>query len=97
MPNYILLVNYTDQGIRDIKGTPQRTSEVYKILEAAGGKMVGDYLVMGQYDRVAIIEAPNDEVAMTFLLRLNSRGNIRTTTLRAFTKEQTADIVKRLP
>ena len=52
---------------------------------------------MGEYDYVGIGEAPSDEVAMTFMLAQGSAGNVRTTTLKAFTKEEFAEIVKKLP
>jgi len=97
MPTYISLMNLTDQGIKDIKNAPQRVEEAVKGLEAMGGKLIGFYTVMGEYDYVGIAEAPSDEVAMTFLLGLGSTGNVRTTTLKAFTKEQIAEMVKRLP
>jgi len=54
------------------------------------------YTVMGEYDYVAIGEAPSDEVGMTFLLGLGSQGNVRTTTLRAFTRDEFAQMVKKL-
>ncbi len=97
MPTYITLMNLTDQGIRDIKNAPQRVAEAVKVLEAMGGKLIGFYTVMGQYDYVGIAEAPSDEVAMAFLLGLGSAGNVRTTTLKAFTMEQFAEVVKKLP
>ena len=61
MPTYIVLYKLTDQGIRDIKEAPQRIEEGTKALEAAGGKVIGFYSVMGEYDYVSIGEAPNDE------------------------------------
>jgi len=57
----------TDQGIKDIKNAPQRTADNVKRFEAMGGKLIGFYTVMGEYDYVGIAEAPNDEVAMTFM------------------------------
>ena len=62
-----------------------------------GGKLIGFYAVMGKYDYVAIGEAPSDEVAMAFNLSLGSFGNVRTTTLKAFTKEEFAEIVRKMP
>ena len=62
-----------------------------------GGKVLGFYAVMGEYDYVAIGEAPSDQVAMTFALGLGSAGNVRTTSLKAFTKEELAEMVKKLP
>lgn len=97
MPIYISLMKLTDQGIRDIKNAPQRVEGAVKGLDAMGGKLISFYTVMGEYDYVGIAEAPNDEVAMTFLLGLGIGGNVRTTTLKAFTKEQLAEIVKKLP
>ena len=97
MPTYVLLMNLTEQGIKTIKEAPARIEMNTKALEAAGGKMIGFYTVMGQYDYVAIAEVPSDEVGMTQLLTLGMLGNIRTTTLKAFTTKEFAEIVKRLP
>jgi len=62
-----------------------------------GGKLVGFYSVMGEYDYVGISEAPSDEVITAFLLALGADGNVRTTTLKAFTTEEFVEIVKKLP
>jgi uncharacterized protein with GYD domain len=97
MPTYITLYKFTDQGIKGIKDIPQRMEDAIKNYEAMGGKVIGVYTVMGEYDIIAIGEVPSDEIAMTFSLALGSHGNIRTTTLKAFTKEQFAAIVKNLP
>jgi len=97
MATYVLLMNLTDQGIKDIKNAPGRIEAAIKALEAMGGKLIGFYTVMGEYDYVAIGEAPRDEVVLAFLLGLGSQGNVRTTTLKAFTREEFAEIVKKLP
>jgi uncharacterized protein with GYD domain len=97
MPTYILLANLTDQAIKAIKIAPKRIDKAIKNFEEMGGKLIGLYTTMGEYDYVAIGEAPNVEVAMTFLLRLGSAGDIRTKTLRAFTKEELAEMLKKLP
>ena len=97
MPTYVVLYKLTDQGIRNIKEAPQRIEEGIKAIEAMGGKVIGFYSVMGEYDYVGIGEMPNDETAVTFALALGSQGNARTTTLKAFTKEEFAEIVKKLP
>ena len=97
MATYILLMKLTDQGRKDIKGVPQRIEQAAKTVEAMGGKMIGFYATMGEYDYVAIGEGLSDEVMMTFLLGLGSLGNVRTTTLKAFTKEEFAEMVKKLP
>ncbi|MBS7654872.1 GYD domain-containing protein [Candidatus Bathyarchaeota archaeon] len=97
MPIYVCLMKLTDQGIREIKNAPKRIQEAIKALEAMGGKLIAFYMVMGEYDYVGIAEAPSDEVAAAFLLGLGSSGYVRTTTLKAFTTEQIAAIVGRLP
>ena len=97
MPTYISLMKLTDQGIKDVKNLPQRIEESIKGLEAMGGKLIDFYVVMGEWDYLGIAEAPSDEVAMTFLLALGSAGNVRTTTLKAFTMEQVAGMVSKLP
>lgn len=90
-------MKFTDKGIKDIKNAPQRIENGIKAWEAMGGKLIGFYAVMGEYDYVAVGEASSDEVAMTFNMSLGSAGNVRTTTLRAFTKEELTEMVKKLP
>jgi uncharacterized protein with GYD domain len=97
MPTYIGLYKLTDQGIKNAKDAPGRVEDAIKGAEAMGGKVIGVYAVMGEYDYVSIGEFPSDEVAMAFSMALGSRGNVRTTTLKAFTKEEFAQIAKKLP
>jgi uncharacterized protein with GYD domain len=97
MPTYVTLMNLTEQGVKDIKEAPARVEAAAKALEAVGGCMTAFYCVMGQYDYVTVVEAPNDEVAVAQLLGLGMGGNVRTTTLKAFTKDEFAAIVKMLP
>jgi len=97
MPTYIALYKLTDQGIKSIKDAPNRIEEGIKGAEAMGAKVLGFYTVMGEYDYVAIGEFPSDEAVMAFAMALGSGGNVRTTTLKAFTKEEFAQIVKKLP
>ena len=68
MPMYISLMKLTEQGIKDIKNAPQRVEEAAKGLEALGGCLHAFYLVMGEYDSVAISEGPSDEEAITLLM-----------------------------
>lgn len=97
MPLYITLCKLTDEGVKDIKNAPKRIRAAGKMLEKMGGKIHGFYLTIGDYDYVAIGEAPSDEVACTFLLGLGATGILRTTTLKAFTLDELAEIVKKLP
>ena len=97
MATYVMLMKLTGQGVQNIKEAPGRIEEAIKGLDALGGKLLGFYVVMGEYDYIAVGEAPNDEVVMNFLLRLGSQGNVKTTTLKAFTKEEFAAVVDKLP
>ena len=97
MSTFVLLMNLTEQGITNIKDAPARIEEAVNALEAVGGKVLAFYTVMGPYDYVSIVEAPSDQVALAQLLGLGMGGNVRTTTLRAFSREEFAEIVKMLP
>lgn len=97
MPTYIVLTNYTDQGVKSIRDTPKRHEQYLKNTTASGGKVIAEYVVIGQYDRVAIIEYPNDEAMLAHLLRIGAGGNVRTTTLKAFTQAEFTKIVQKLP
>ena len=97
MPTYIILMNLTEQGAKDIKTAPERVQAAADSLAAAGGKLVGFYLTMGEYDYVAIAEAPSDEVALLQLFGLAAAGNVNTTTLKAFTKEEFGGLLQKLP
>ena len=97
MPTYVTLFKLTDQGIKAVKDAPRRIEDAVKGMQAGGGKLIDIYAVMGEYDYVAIGEAPSDEVAVSIALALGSQGSVRTTTLRAFTREELASLVKKLP
>jgi uncharacterized protein with GYD domain len=88
MPMYMALINYTDQGIRNIKDSPKRLEATKKALKKLGGGMKAFYLTQGNYDGVLIFEVPNEEALTSFLLKTGAAGNVRTTTLRAFTEEE---------
>jgi uncharacterized protein with GYD domain len=97
MAVYIHLMKLTDQGIKDIKNAPKRVDEAAKNIEALGGKLTGFYCTMGEYDYISITEGLSEEVGMAYLLKLGAQGNVRTTTLKAFTRQEFAEIVKKMP
>ena len=97
MPSYVLLVNYTDEGMRNIKYLPQHVRAFRQAVEAVGGRVPHVYLTMGQYDLVAIIEAPSDQVCVSISLGLSSLGNVRSTTLKAFGEDELTDVVENIP
>jgi uncharacterized protein with GYD domain len=96
MSHYILLLNWTDQGIRNVKDTIKRADAFKSYLEKKGGKLTDIFYTFGQYDLVLIVELPNDDDAMSVLLGTGALGNIRSTTLKAFNLEETRRIVENL-
>lgn len=96
MSHYILLLNWTDQGIRNVKDTIKRAESFKSYLEKKGGKLTDIFYTFGQYDLVLIVELPNDDEAMSVLLGTGALGNIRSTTLKAFNLEETRRIVENL-
>jgi uncharacterized protein with GYD domain len=84
MPTYVSLFKFTDQGIKNVKGTLDRVQQARSAMEKAGGRMTAIYWTQGQYDLVAITDWPDEEAATAFLLQLGMAGNVRTETLRAF-------------
>ncbi len=93
MPTYVTLFQWTEQGAKNVKSAPARFSAAKKLIEAKGGRILGLYVTMGQYDIVAITEGPNDEAASAIALSIASQGNAKTTTMRAFTESEFAGIV----
>ncbi|MBI2126372.1 MAG: GYD domain-containing protein [Thaumarchaeota archaeon] len=96
MPNYIVLGNWTDQGIRNVKDSPKRAVAAKEMVQKAGGKWHGIYYTFGQYDFVVLTEFPNDQAAFTFALTIGSLGNARTTTLKAFPESEGFEIIGKL-
>ena len=88
MPAYITLCNWTQKGIENVKDSPARLDVAKKAFQAAGGKMLGFYMTLGQYDFVTISEFPDDESAAKALLTLAAAGSIRSHTLKAFTEAE---------
>ncbi len=96
MHTYIVLMKLTDQGIRAAKDAPDRIEAGSKVLEKLGGKIRGFYATLGEYDYVACVEAPNEAIVMHFLLSFGAAGDVRTTTMKALTKEEFEEIARKL-
>jgi uncharacterized protein with GYD domain len=96
MPTYVVLMNWTDQGVRTAGETVQRRDQADALAEKHGARIEQVYWTVGPYDIVAIVEAPGDESATAMLLELGSQGNLRTTTLRAYDREAMSGIIERL-
>jgi len=97
MPLSVTLYKLTDQGIRDIKSSPERIRQATAAWEGWGGKILGVYSTQGPYDLVAISEAEDDEMAAAFALSLGAQGNVTTLTMRAFDTEEYERIVSKIP
>ena len=93
MATFVSLMNFTDQGIKDFRDTAKRAEAFTGLARQHGGSVKAIYWTLGQYDLVAVMEAPDDEAATAAALHLGSLGNVRTVTLRAFDAEEMARIV----
>ena len=96
MPRYVVLVNWTDQGIKNVKQTIERTDHGGDIAEKHGLKLEQAYWTVGAYDMVTVFEAPDEEALSAHLLEIGSLGNVRTTTLRAYDEQEMSGILRRL-
>ncbi len=97
MPTYIMLSRFTQQGLQNIKDAPARLEAAKQTLKGLGAELKDFYLVVGQYDAVVVIEAPDDATAATASLAIGSLGNIRIETLRAFNEDEYRDLIGALP
>lgn len=97
METYVILGNFTEQGVKNIKDLAARVEDAKAATEGAGGQWVGYWLTMGRYDFVAITMGPSGNIAATQLLANALLGNTRTETMRAFTFEEAKDIVANIP
>ncbi len=96
MPTYISLVNWTDQGIRGFKDTLDRAQAANDLAQQLGGTLKEVYWTVGPYDVVAIAEFPDDETGTAFVIALGSQGNVRTTTLRAFNRDEMTRVLAKV-
>jgi uncharacterized protein with GYD domain len=96
MARYIMLLNWTEQGIKGAKETVKRARAAAAALEKAGAKLVQGFWTLGQYDLVLIVEAPNDETITALGLQIGMLGNVRSCTLRAFDEKEMEQILKKL-
>ena len=97
MAKYIMLLNYTQQGITKVKDSPKRAEAARALARKCGAEMTDLYLTLGDYDLVALVEAKDDEAVAKFALSVGSLGNVRSKTLKAFTEEEFRKIVQSLP
>ena len=96
MATYIVLYNYTDQGLKNVKGTVERAQEVRAANEQRGFQIKGLYWTHGRYDVVAIVEAPDEQTMMAGLLNVAGAGNVRSETLHAFSDTEMQEIINKM-
>src|SRR5205809_5216680 len=96
MAMYISLIQFTDQGICNIKDTVKRGDAAIAEAEKMGMKIIEEFWTMGAYDVVVMFDAPDDETVSAFLLKIGSMGNVRGQTLRAFRKEEMEGILAKI-
>ena len=96
MATYVGLIQFTDQGIRNVKDTVKRGEAAIAEAEKMGVKIVEEFWTMGAYDVVVLFEAPDDETMSAFMLKIGSLGNVKSTTLRAFRRKEMEDILAKI-
>jgi uncharacterized protein with GYD domain len=96
MPTYLVLWNWTEQGIRNFKEIPKRVEAFRQLVEKNGGKLPSFFFTMGKYDGAAVVEAPNDEILMKIALGVGSLGNVRTTTLKAYSSTEMSKVISQM-
>jgi uncharacterized protein with GYD domain len=96
MASYVCLIQFKDQGIRNIKDTVKRGDAAIAEAKKMGMKIVEEYWTMGAYDAVVTIEAPDDETMSAFILKVASLGNVKAQTLRAFRRNEMEGILAKI-
>lgn len=96
MAKYVMLINWTEKGITDAKGTVERAERARQVAERLGGSMDLILWTLGRYDIVAVFDLPSDEVAAQLGLQVGGVGAIRTETLRGFTTDEIGQILGQL-
>ncbi|MDJ0610693.1 MAG: GYD domain-containing protein [Kiloniellales bacterium] len=96
MTIYIMLANWTEQGAKNVRDSPRRLDAAKSALEEVGGRFQSFFMTMGDYDMIAVYEAPDDAVAARFTLQLAQQGFVKTRTLKAFPEAAYREIVASL-
>jgi uncharacterized protein with GYD domain len=96
MAMYVSLLQFTEQGIRNIKDTTKRAAAATAEAEKMGMKVRDAFWTLGRYDLVLLLEAPDDQSVTAFSLKLGALGNVKTQTMRAFRSEEMEDILAKI-
>src|SRR5207237_8556873 len=96
MAMYVSLLQFTEQGIRNVKDTVKRAAAATAEAEKMGAKVTDSFWTMGAYDVVLLLEAPNDETVSAFSLKLGALGNVMSQTMRAFSRKEMEGILAKV-
>jgi uncharacterized protein with GYD domain len=96
MITYVVLINWTELGVKNVRDSPARLDAARKLLGEMGGSFKDVYLTMGEYDMVVVAEASDDAVMARFALKLAVQGNVRTKTMKAFPEAAYREIIASL-
>ena len=96
MSTYVVLYKFTDAGAKNVKSTVQRARESRAESEQRGFTVHGLYWTQGQYDMVAVVEAPDEQTMLAGLFNIAGAGNVRSETLRAFTEAEMAQVIQKM-
>ena len=96
MAMYVSLIQFTDQGIRNIKDTVKRGDAAMAEAQKLGMKITEEFWTMGAYDVVVMFDAPNDETMSAFMLKIGSLGNVKSHTMRAFRRKEMAGVLAKI-
>jgi uncharacterized protein with GYD domain len=97
VPKYVVLIDWTEQGVRNFKESVDRYEAANSQLEGLGVRFGDIYWTLGSHDIVAIADAPDDESLAAGLLAVAAGGNIRTTTMRAFSADEMRSLIGKVP
>ena len=96
MPKYVTLLNWTDQGVANVKDSVNRYHAAKELLESKGGSFEAIAWTIGPYDIVAIVDVPDEETGTAFTLQLASSGNLRSVTMRAFDEDEMSRVIGKI-
>jgi uncharacterized protein with GYD domain len=96
MPTYIIIGTFTDQGMRSVKGTTKRAQALRETAKNTGVTVKDIFWTLGQYDVMAVLDAPDDEAVTALGLSIGALGNVRTQTLRAFTENEIVRVLSKM-
>jgi uncharacterized protein with GYD domain len=96
MPSYVGLIQFADQGVRNIKDTVKRSDAAIAEAEKMGMRVVEEFWTMGAYDAVVVFDAPDDETMSAFMLKIGLLGNVKSQTMRAFRRNEMEEILAKI-